>query len=333
MLGAAVSCPGAGGPAAMSAAPSGGMVAVLPGLYVGGAESCSSPESLAAAQVVAVLTVDAEEAPAVPGVRAMHVRARDEPGADLLSHLDECAAFLGAARAGGGAALVRCQAGVSRSVAVVTAYLMKTEGLGWEQAYAAVRAAKPDAELNPGFQEQLKLYEAMGCAVDSSSALYKRYRLQVLTEQYSELQDLPREVFAVDPTNVCQTPNAEVLYRCRKCRRALFRSSSILSHTAGGGPAAFAHKRLTDSAQLRGDGPEKCTSYFTEPVQWMEPALLGVMEGQLLCPKCTSKLGSFSWRGEQCSCGRWVTPAFQIHKSRVDEVRTLPVGNFQTAKT
>ncbi|KFV69586.1 Dual specificity protein phosphatase 12, partial [Dryobates pubescens] len=148
-----------------------------------------------------------------------------------------------------------------------------------------------------------------------------------------ELQDLPREVFAVDPTNVSQTPHPEVLYRCRKCRRALFRSSSILSHAAGGGPRAFAHKRMTDSAQLCGDGRETCTSYFTEPVQWMEPALLGVMEGQLLCPKCTSKLGSFSWRGDQCSCGRWVTPAFQIHKSRVDEVRTLPVGNFQTAKT
>ncbi|NXX48916.1 DUS12 phosphatase, partial [Tricholaema leucomelas] len=311
----------------------GGMVAVLPGLYVGGAESCLSPESLAAAGVVAVLTVDAEEAPMVPGVRAMHVRALDEPGADLLSHLDDCAAFIGAARAGGGAALVRCHAGVSRSVAVVTAYLMKTEGLDWEQAYATVRAARPDAEVNLGFQEQLQLYEAMGCAVDSSSALYKRYRLQILTERYPELQDLPREVFADDPTNVCQTPNTEVLYRCRKCRRALFRSSSILSHTEGRGPTAFAHKRLTDSAQLCEDGREKCTSYFTEPVQWMEPALLGVMEGQLLCPKCTSKLGSFSWRGDQCSCGRWVTPAFQIHKSRVDEVRTLLVGNIQTAKT
>lgn len=34
----------------------------------------------------------------------------------------------------------------------------------------------------------------------------------------AELQDLPREVFAVDPTNICQTPNTEVLYRCRKCR-------------------------------------------------------------------------------------------------------------------
>ncbi|XP_065532238.1 dual specificity protein phosphatase 12 [Lathamus discolor] len=319
-------------PAAM-ACPASGMVPVLPGLYVGGAGSCSSAESLAAAGVVAVLTVDAEEPPAVPGVRAMHVRALDEPSADLLSRLDDCAAFIGAARAGGGAALVRCRAGVSRSVAVVTAYLMKTQGLGWEEAYAAVRAAKPDAEMNAGFQAQLKLYEAMGCAVDSSSGLYKRYRLQVLTERYPELQDLPREVFAVDPTSVCQTPNTEALYRCRKCRRALFRSSSILSHTEGSGPTAFAHKRITDSAPLCGDTREKCTSYFTEPVQWMEPALLGVMEGQLLCPKCTSKLGSFSWRGEQCSCGRWVTPAFQIHKSRVDEVRTLPVGNFHTAKT
>lgn len=31
-------------------------------------------------------------------------------------------------------------------MAVVTAYLMKTQGLGWEEAYAAVRTAKPDAE-------------------------------------------------------------------------------------------------------------------------------------------------------------------------------------------
>ncbi|XP_010146168.1 PREDICTED: dual specificity protein phosphatase 12, partial [Eurypyga helias] len=143
------------------------------------------------------------------------------------------------------------------------------------------------------------------------------------------LQDLPQEVFALDPTGTCQTPSTELLYRCRKCRRALFRSSSILSHAEGSGPAAFPHKRITDPARLEG---AKCTSYFTEPVQWMEPALLGVMEGQLLCPKCASKLGSFSWRGEQCSCGRWVTPAFQIHKSRVDETRTPPGTNFQSAK-
>ncbi|NXY89095.1 DUS12 phosphatase, partial [Alcedo cyanopectus] len=304
-----------------------GLVAVLPGLYVCGAAGCSRAE-LAAAGVVAVLAVEAEEPAAVPGVRLLHVRALDEPRADLLSRLDDCAAFIAAAREGGGAALVRCQAGVSRSVAVVTAYLMKSQGLRWEEAYAAVRAAKPDAEVNPGFQEQLKLYEAMGCAVDSSSPLYRRYRLQMLAERYPELQDLPREIFAVDPTSLCQTQNTEVLYRCRKCRRALFRSSSIVPHVEGNGPAAFAHKRVSGSARPAG---EKCTSYFTEPVQWMEPALLGVLEGQLLCPKCTGKLGSFSWRGEQCSCGRWVTPAFQIHKSRVDAVRALPPAPPQPA--
>ncbi|NXA53285.1 DUS12 phosphatase, partial [Nothocercus julius] len=311
----------------------GGMVAVLPGLYVGGAESCVSPEALAAAGVVAVITVGAEEAALPPpaGLRTLHVWARDEASADLLSRLDDCAAFIAAARAAGGAVLVCCAAGVSRSAAVATAYLMKSEGLRWEEAYAAVRAAKPDVGVNPGFEAQLRLYEAMGCSVDVSSPLYKRYRLQVVTEKYPELQDLPREVFAADPTSICQTSNTEVLYRCRKCRRSLFRSSSILSHMEGSGPTAFAHKRITDSTQLHNHGCDKCTSYFIEPVQWMEPVLLGVMEGQLLCPKCTSKLGSFRWQGEQCSCGRWVTPAFQIHKSRVDEVKTLPVCNFKAA--
>ena len=107
-----------------------------------------------------------------------------------------------------------------------------------------------------------------------------------------------------------------------------------------------------------------CTSYFIEPVAWMGDTLLGHLEGkvlqhslhfytelkhlclcvyvQILCPKCNCRLGSFSWKGQQCSCGRWLTPAFQvtlqcvhnlsmmwsslspqIHKNRVDEVRTL----------
>lgn len=53
---------------------------------------------------------------------------------------------------------------------------------------------------------------------------------------------------------------------------------------------------------------------------------------QLLCPKCNAKLGSFNWYGEQCSCGRWITPAFQIHKNRVDEMKMLPVLGSQTRK-
>jgi len=44
----------------------------------------------------------------------------------------------------------------------------------------------------------------------------------------------------------------------------------------------------------------------------------GVVEGKLQCVKCEARLGNFNWSGMQCSCGAWVTPAFQLHKSRMD---------------
>ncbi|XP_066471301.1 dual specificity protein phosphatase 12 [Tiliqua scincoides] len=315
------------------------MVPVLPGLLLGCSADLGQPGGATAGAggvaVTALLTVDAEPpaAAATAGLdEALHVQALDQPETDLLSRLDACAAFISRARERGGTALVRCQAGVSRSVAVVTAYLMKTNNLPFEEAYAFVQAVKPDAKMNEGFERQLKLYEKMGCEVDVSSTFYKQYHLQKLTEKYSELQDLPWDVFAADPNASPPAPNSEVLFRCRKCRRLLFRNSSILTHVEGKGPTAFAHKKLSEPALLRCDGRSSCTSYFIEPVQWMEPALLGVLEGQLLCPKCTSKLGSFHWHGEQCSCGHWVTPAFQIHKSRVDEVKGLPIRDLQTGR-
>ncbi|KAF6074380.1 dual specificity phosphatase 12 [Phyllostomus discolor] len=301
------------------------MLQVRPGLYLGGAAAAAEPGGLREAGVGAVLTVDAEE-PALqaPDLRQLFVPALDEPGTDLLSRLDRCVAFVLQARAEGRGVLVRCHAGVSRSVAVMTAFLMKTEQLSFEKAYENLQTIQPAAKMNEGFEWQLKLYQAMGCEVDTSSAVYKQYRLQKVTEKYPELRNLPQELFAVDPTTVSPGPNDEVLYKCRKCRRSLFRSSSILDHKEGSGPVAFAHKRPAPALPRISGSPAPCTSHFVEPVQWMEPALLGVMDGQLLCPKCNAKLGSFNWYGEQCSCGRWITPAFQIHKNRVDEVKALP---------
>lgn len=209
---------------------------------------------------------------------------------------------------------------------------MKTEQLTFEKAYENLQTIKPEAKMNEGFEWQLKLYEAMGHEVHTSSAVYKQYRLQKVTEKYPELRNLPRELFAVDPTTVSQGLKDDILYKCRKCRRSLFRRSSILDHSEGSGPVAFAHKRTGLSSVLTTGNQAQCTSYFIEPVQWMESALLGVMDGQLLCPKCSAKLGSFNWYGEQCSCGRWITPAFQIHKNRVDEVKTLPALGSQTKK-
>ena len=62
----------------------------------------------------------------------------------------------------------------------------------------------------------------------------------------------------------------------------------------------------------------QCQSLFVEQNQWMESLVLGSSQGKLTCPKCSGRLGSFNWAGLQCSCGQWITPAFQIHKARID---------------
>jgi dual specificity phosphatase 12 len=44
----------------------------------------------------------------------------------------------------------------------------------------------------------------------------------------------------------------------------------------------------------------------------------GALEGKLSCIHCGARLGYFNWSGIQCNCGSWITPAFQISKSKVD---------------
>ncbi|KAG0143225.1 hypothetical protein CROQUDRAFT_661551 [Cronartium quercuum f. sp. fusiforme G11] len=67
----------------------------------------------------------------------------------------------------------------------------------------------------------------------------------------------------------------------------------------------------------------QCSSYFVEPLSWMSTVLeKGELVGKIVCPnnKCISKLGNFDWAGCQCSCGAWITPGFQISRSKVDEI-------------
>lgn len=58
-----------------------------------------------------------------------------------------------------------------------------------------------------------------------------------------------------------------------------------------------------------------------EPALWMKTELeKGQLDGKFNCPKCQAKVGSYSWQGSKCSCGKWVTPAIELQRARVDEV-------------
>ncbi|CAN0216875.1 unnamed protein product, partial [Ectocarpus sp. 8 AP-2014] len=80
-------------------------------------------------------------------------------------------------------------------------------------------------------------------------------------------------------------------------------------------------------------GKGVCTSVFTEVLDWVGVADRGWhsrhfahSSGKICCPGkkgtvvCGSKLGAWSLDGINCSCGRWVKPAFQFTLSRIERV-------------
>lgn len=89
-----------------------------------------------------------------------HVMADDMPKYDLGRHFDHTADFIHDAIRNGGTVLVHCAAGVSRSVSLALAYLIKHGGMRLSTAYGLVKNRRPRANPNPGFINQLKHFES-----------------------------------------------------------------------------------------------------------------------------------------------------------------------------
>ena len=83
----------------------------------------------------------------------------DGPHEPIGAHFARVLAWVHAARTGGGCVLVHCHGGVSRAAALVLAYLMKSEGLGYEEALRQLRTSRPVVQPNPGFIQQLLAFE------------------------------------------------------------------------------------------------------------------------------------------------------------------------------
>ncbi|XP_054790101.1 uncharacterized protein LOC129295588 isoform X2 [Prosopis cineraria] len=238
----------------------------------------------------------------------MAVPLRDTENEDLLDYLDVCVNFIDRSRKDG-SVLVHCFAGVSRSAAIITAYLMRSEHLSQEDALQSLRKSCEFVCPNDGFLEQLKMYEEMGFKVDRSSSIYRRFRLRVLGQNYNSGVRVDGSKLGADPgipvsvSSEVGAPRAEnncsPTYRCRKCRRVVALKDHVVDHVPGEGETSSEwHKWRSDSLYNK----------FEE----------GASEGKLSCAHCDARLGNFNWFGIQCSCGSWITPAFQIHKCRVD---------------
>ncbi|GAB4823746.1 hypothetical protein N2152v2_010792 [Parachlorella kessleri] len=280
----------------------------------------------------------------------------DLEDANLLQQLPATVGFIQQALHNDGRVLVHCAAGVSRSVAVVMAYLMASQPkLTALQALELVREAHPPACPNPGFMQQLELFRAMGCRLDESFLPYKRFLLGRVGKAYEETGLLDAASLA-QPTDAGD--NDATLYRCRKCRTLVATSHNVVEVEQGPGAGAFPwrkrdkqQRQLTAGSSTPGEqeqqqylepweqmdgggavlgsgssgGSGDGGSLFTEPLRWMAGMVVGgPVQGKLYCPKCSARLGSFNWSGTQSSSGGWVVPSFQLHMTRLDAIDPRP---------
>ncbi|KAL1596625.1 hypothetical protein SLS60_009273 [Paraconiothyrium brasiliense] len=135
-------------------------------LYIGGLYALYQTDLIKAANITHVLSVvDYEPNLSLNehllGLKKMHVWAEDDPNEDLLKWFEKTAEFVREGLQNNGGVFVHCAMGKSRSAAVVVAFLMWEFGVGMEEGLRWVEEGRPVCEPNPGFQEQLRVWEKM----------------------------------------------------------------------------------------------------------------------------------------------------------------------------
>jgi len=151
-------------------------------LFLGNILAARSSRSLTERRITHILSVCPDPIPAelsASGVSHKRIAVDDVDYEDLLIHLPDACRFIDQALRNGGNVLVHCVQGISRSAAVVAAYLMWTRRLNATQALQVVRSARDQIWLNPGFQEQLVLFELCQYAPSPSNGIYANWRAQL----------------------------------------------------------------------------------------------------------------------------------------------------------
>jgi protein-tyrosine phosphatase len=104
-----------------------------------------------------------------PGIVYKQLHAADNGYQNLRQYFDEAFEFIDAARRRGGAVLIHCQAGVSRSPTIAVAYLIKHWPMSMVEAYRYVKARRSIISPNLNFMGQLLEFE-QGLKRDKDSA-------------------------------------------------------------------------------------------------------------------------------------------------------------------
>ncbi|KAF9057971.1 protein-tyrosine phosphatase-like protein [Panaeolus papilionaceus] len=149
-------------------------------LFLGNIMAARSTRSLTENRITHILSVCTDPIPAeVPesGICHLRIPVEDVDYADLLIQMPTACRFIEQSLRSGGVVLVHCGQGLSRSPAIVAAYLMWSKRVGVAAAVDMVRDARDQIWINPGFYEQLALFEMCQYAPSRSNGIYLRWRV------------------------------------------------------------------------------------------------------------------------------------------------------------
>lgn len=125
-------------------------------LYLG-SQDCCEQDVLAAHNITAILSVGIEPSCKFSNVDYQFVPCLDLPETDITDILvKDCIPFIKNCVECKSNVLVHCNAGVSRSSAIVIGYLVLVKNYTYDYAYTAVKIARNCIRPNKGFEEQLK---------------------------------------------------------------------------------------------------------------------------------------------------------------------------------
>lgn len=138
---------------------------VVDGLYLGGLGAARDVVWLRNSGITHVLTVMQDwllariEADSKQKIKRKCVRICDDFRADIRRFFNPCFRWIERAIGGGGAVLVHCHRGVSRSATIVCSYLMRKSGLPADQALTLLKERRLCVKPNDGFVAQLRAFE------------------------------------------------------------------------------------------------------------------------------------------------------------------------------
>lgn len=135
---------------------------ILDHLFLGCRKAASTPQKLRELGITRILNVTpvASQVEILDSFMYKQIAVEDSHDVNMLQHLPEAFAFIEDARLRRERVLVHCHAGMSRSVTIILAYLMKYYDHSLESAYDFVKQRKDDIAPNFSFMGQLLEFQS-----------------------------------------------------------------------------------------------------------------------------------------------------------------------------